>query len=435
LAKGKAWVVAVDMGYGHQRAAYPFKDLAIDRIINANSDRLLSAWELRAWRRYQSFYEGVSRLSSIPFVGPFIFNAYDRLQRISDFYPFRDLSRPNLAALICRRLIEKKGLNKSMMNYLRDADKSAPLITTFFFTALAAEHAGIREVYCVVTDSDISRIWVGADPKKSRIKYLAPCEQASKRLKEYGVSDDRILLTGFPLPKENTGTGSLYTLKADLGKRLANLNPGGRHRNLYYKLARQVLGRHYKNKAKRALTITFCVGGAGAQTVLGFKVLKSLSAKIKDGSVCLNISVGTRLEVLEYFKSKIHKLGLEGRLGSGVKIIFALSKQEYFKQFNESLRTTDVLWTKPSELSFYTALGLPIIIAPPIGAHEFRNQRWLVELGSGFVQENPEFAAEWLMDLVISGKLADAAIKGFIEAPKSGALEIESIVFASKRRR
>ena len=26
--QSKAWVVAVDMGYGHQRAAYPLKDIA-----------------------------------------------------------------------------------------------------------------------------------------------------------------------------------------------------------------------------------------------------------------------------------------------------------------------------------------------------------------------------------------------------------------------
>ena len=28
----KAWVISVDMGYGHQRAAYPLKDIAYERI-------------------------------------------------------------------------------------------------------------------------------------------------------------------------------------------------------------------------------------------------------------------------------------------------------------------------------------------------------------------------------------------------------------------
>ena len=38
----KAWVISVDMGYGHQRAAYPLRDIAFERIITANSDRPLS---------------------------------------------------------------------------------------------------------------------------------------------------------------------------------------------------------------------------------------------------------------------------------------------------------------------------------------------------------------------------------------------------------
>ena len=33
----KAWVVAVDMGYGHQRASYPLKRIAFGgKVINAN---------------------------------------------------------------------------------------------------------------------------------------------------------------------------------------------------------------------------------------------------------------------------------------------------------------------------------------------------------------------------------------------------------------
>ena len=34
----QAWVVAVDMGYGHQRAAYPFRDIAYEGIITGVTD-------------------------------------------------------------------------------------------------------------------------------------------------------------------------------------------------------------------------------------------------------------------------------------------------------------------------------------------------------------------------------------------------------------
>ena len=97
------------------------------------------------------------------------------------------------------------------------------------------------------------------------------------------------------------------------------------------------------------------------------------------------------------------------------------------------LHTTDILWTKPSELSFYTALGLPIIIAPPIGAQEYYNKKWLMNIGSGFPQEKPEYTAEWLADWLESGRLAEAAFEGFLEAPSLGTYNIEKVVFSRRR--
>ena len=35
--KAKSWVIAADMGYGHQRTAYPLRDMVPDKfVINAN---------------------------------------------------------------------------------------------------------------------------------------------------------------------------------------------------------------------------------------------------------------------------------------------------------------------------------------------------------------------------------------------------------------
>ncbi len=72
--------------------------------------------------------------------------------------------------------------------------------------ALAADYAGRRDVFCVITDSDINRVWVANDPKKSRINYLAPTALSRVRLLQYGVADQRIFVTGFPLPEENLAT-------------------------------------------------------------------------------------------------------------------------------------------------------------------------------------------------------------------------------------
>ena len=43
--KHKAWIISADMGYGHQRAAYPLKDIAYERIINSNSDKIVTPHE------------------------------------------------------------------------------------------------------------------------------------------------------------------------------------------------------------------------------------------------------------------------------------------------------------------------------------------------------------------------------------------------------
>ena len=98
--------------------------------------------------------------------------------------------------------------------------------------------------------------------------------------------------------------------------------------------------------------------------------------------------------------------------------------ESYFDLFNQCLQTTDILWTKPSELSFYCALGIPIIMTPAIGPQEKFNRRWLRETGAGIKQRNPEFTHQWLFDLLNKGRLAEAAWLGFLKARKYGTYNI-----------
>jgi len=92
------------------------------------------------------------------------------------------------------------------------------------------------------------------------------------------------------------------------------------------------------------------------------------------------------------------------------------------------LRKTDILWTKPSELSFYSALGIPIIAAPPLGSQERANLRWLLKSGYGTFQENPKYTREWLFDWLEKGYLAEAAFEAFLEGEREGTFEIERII-------
>ena len=104
----------------------------------------------------------------------------------------------------------------------------------------------------------------------------------------------------------------------------------------------------------------------------------------------------------------------------------------YFKAFNQALRSTDILWTKPSELTFYSGLGLPILMAEPIGSQEDYNRDWLLAIGAGIDAPDPLYVDEWLFDWLDSGWLAEAAMQGFLDAPKMGAYHIENIVLYNK---
>src|SRR5882672_8246055 len=97
MEEKQAWVVAVDMGYGHQRAAYPLRHLSpTGKVLIANNYKGIHKKDYRIWHETESFYNFVSRFVGIPFVGQFLFDMFDKFQRIKEFYPRRDLSAPNL---------------------------------------------------------------------------------------------------------------------------------------------------------------------------------------------------------------------------------------------------------------------------------------------------------------------------------------------------
>ena len=429
----KAWVVSVDMGYGHQRAAFPLKDIAFERIITANSDRIISPRERRIWKFSRVFYETVSRLRAIPVLGRLTFGLYDKLQHIGPFYPFRVDHHPTLSVLQVKNWIVHRGLCSSLIDYVRK--EKLPFIATHFIPALAAEYLGLDEVYCVVTDTDINRVWVSDKPAASKITYLASSRHAVMRLRAYGVPDERIVLTGFPLPKENIGGLGKKTLKQDLADRLPNLDPKRKFLTEERAVILQHLGpRGIKRKSSHPLTLTYMVGGAGALAEIGVQIVASLKDRILKGEMSVNLAAGTRLDVAAYFKKELKLIGIDSETCENVRIRFAIDKRTYFASASEALRTTDILWTKPSELSFYTALGLPIIIAPAVGAQEVFNKEWLIHIGSGFEQEDPRYTNDWLFYVLESGKYAEAAWHGFMEAPCLGTYSIEDVVFHKGQR-
>ena len=111
-----------------------------------------------------------------------------------------------------------------------------------------------------------------------------------------------------------------------------------------------------------------------------------------------------------------------------LRVIYDDNKDGYFQKFCKIMRDTDILWTKPSELSFYSGLGIPIILAPTIGSQEVYNRKWLYEVQAAIQQEDPKYANEWLFDLLLEGRLAESAWDGFIKARKYGTYRIIEVL-------
>jgi hypothetical protein len=425
-----AWVVAADMGFGHQRAVYPLRSIAQGGIISVGENDAASAIERQLWRRLLRIYESFSRAWSIPIVGRYIFGILDAFLRIPTFYPLRNLSRSTFQVDLLESFI-KKGLCEGMLERIKE--KRLPLVTSFYAPAIAADRSGVEKIYCIICDADLNRVWVARDPSESRIAYFAPCGRVVQRLKAYGVPDDRIFLTGFPLPPELVGGTDMATLKSDLGQRLFYLDPRKRFWPRYGVNVKHFLGaKHCTFKGDRILTITYSVGGAGALKELGAKIAGSLKEQILAGKVRLNLAAGTKDAVKRYYNDVKADIS---RSCDGIQVISADTLDEYFSKFNAALRTTDILWTKPSELSFYAGLGIPIISTAALGSQETFNRKWLLDLQAGIRQENPEFTHQWLMDLLNKGRLAEAAWAGFLKARKLGTYRIIEVLQTGTMKR
>lgn len=418
-------LVAVEMGYGHLRAAYPLADELGVPVLECDRPPVASPEEQERWRRTRSSYELVSRASEVPLLGQSLRRLLDAVTHIPHLYPSRDLSQATLAV----RTLEgmwRRGLGSGLVHYLREHD--ATLVTTFYAPAIMADLHGLSRIVCVVTDSDLNRVWAPRHAADTRIHYCVPCERAGRRLRAYGVPRERLHETGFPLPPELLGGTGLPALRRNLAARLVRLDPKGVFREQAGQELDHFLGGLPDGEEGRPPRLTFAIGGAGAQLGLARSILTSLREAIGNGQIQLSLVAGVRTKVAEELHRTIRAAGLDGLPGRDLEVVHEGAFEPYYRRFNALLAETDILWTKPSELSFYGALGIPLVFSWPIGAHERYNRRWALHRGAGFKQENPRFAWDWLREWLREGTLAAAAWSGYQRLPKFGTYRILDVV-------
>jgi len=390
-------VATVTMGYGHLRAARALADHLGAELVEVDRAPWAGSSEQRGWRAARRTYEALSRASQVPVAGRPFLALLDRLTAIGAGPPHR----PPPSVRFLRRQVEN-GLGAAMVERL--ARTGRRLVTTFYVPAVVADHHRMP-ADCVVTDTDLHRIWVPAEPAGSRIRYLAPSDAAVARLASYGVAPDRVVATGFPLPDS---LASAAAADAALAQRRGRIER-----------ARRGVG---------TLHLTFAVGGAGAQARRAHGLLRAVRPQLRAGRLRVTLVAGTRGELARRFRRWAREETPEGYRDGVVDVLEGRDFGAYYERFNRLLSTTDLLWTKPGELVFYAALGLPLLLDRPVGRHEHANLRWAVDAGAAAPAPRPEAAAEWLGDGVAAGTLEAMAEAGFGRLPRDGARRIAEVV-------
>lgn len=438
-------VVSMAMGYGHLRAAHALADALGTEVLHADRPPLAEPQEERLWAAARRLYEWASRTSQLRWIGGPLRRLLDAVTHIPRFEPDGDHSAATRSVRALGRLVDR-GLGHELARRL--TERGAPLLTTHFAPAVAAdEHrrglaaagAGPNEgvanalpaIHCVVTDADLARAWVGRRPAETGVTYLVPSRRAMQRLRAYGVPTDQVEKTGFPLPDELLGGPDLAVLRRNLAARMVRLDPRGTFRRLLGPEVESFLGPLPEAaQAGRAPHLAFVVGGAGAQADLAEPLLTALAEPLAAGRLSLTLVAGTRREVADEFHRAARRHGLEpegveesGGDGS-LHVLWEPTVDAYFRRFNRLLAATDLLWTKPSELTFFAALGLPLVFTRPVGVQERHNRRWAEHHRAALRAPDPRHAAERLDAWLADGSLATTAWNGFLHLPKLGLYRI-----------
>lgn len=433
--KSPAWVVTLQMGLGHMRAAYPLQDIAHGGLVLYGTKDTCDEKELKTWKKMLGIYYFFSNAKKIPLIGSYLQGLLDKLEEIIPPYPRIDSSKPDFTAKMTDKFI-RAGLCRNILELVKT--HRLPVVSTYFATGIAIDLFDQRnDNYMVVTDTDIARSWAPYDGKKSSIIYCSPSMPATRRLISYGVRPENIRQTGFPLPKNNIGTqADAKILKEDLFKRLIRLDPKG----VFYGRMKDTVRLHLKkslpqpsSKKKDPFTILFAIGGAGAQYEMVEAMLPALKSKIQKGEVKFLLSCGANTPTANRFKETVEKLGMGDLFGKSIDVVYDPNALKYFEKFNAAIRNVDIIWTKPSELVFYAGLAIPILCAPCIGPHEHLNQEWVTDLGAGVgMPADASLCDQWISDMIDEGRFAQAAWNGFVNVPRNGTFNIEKLVKTGK---
>ena len=405
------------MGYGHLRPARALAARLGTTVMHADREPLADREERRAWARSRSFYE-----SSQPRLG-------SALGRLADPTPCSTrsptsrrcirfaISRRRRSACGARTLRAARVSAASLVAYL--ADRDMQLLTTFYSPAVLADFHGYDRIFCIVTDSDVNRVWAPINPGRARSatsrRAAASCAAAC-----YGVNKAQIEFTGFPLPHSLVGGP---TRRAE--RNLARASPGSITKAFSAAIRTRLRALGPLPSRCRPPHLVFAVGGAGAQAELPALSCRACDRRCSSGRLRLTLVAGVARDALQAARGAMSTArGFRASSGSNLDILFEPETRRLLRSLRRAARARRCLWTKPSEMVLYAGLGLPLLLTKPIGIHENYNRRCARENGAALKQRDPRTIGERLRELLDDGNLAAAAWAGYRRLPHLGLYRI-----------
>jgi len=371
----------IRMGYGHYRIA-----MAVASAAN-------SMGYTPYWFDLNSFKETtggkiIHHLNSLYSLGSRLSQKYSLFNK---FY-WEPLNSKGFKKLSYNSQDQKT--SELMTPIFKNIPKDMPFIATHVWPAQAAVHARMKKVVNVIPDN-----WpMALHLSEGSIHTLqTPSSYLGYRTLK-GMDGNKVLK---PIPEDEI----YYTGHYVDHELVSNIDKDCKKR----------LKRIKENRPKRIL---LSVGGAGAQKEIFEEIIKHLLPIIQNHEAVLYINIGDHVMVWEDLKKSIPELeekttlhwnnwdkthefaqkSLERKV-SGIHLFYNKDIFPAVYGTNLLMRSSDILITKPSELSFYP---VPKLLIKRIGGHEKWGAVRASEIGDGTLECETTDKSLQMLDLIFN---------------------------------
>lgn len=306
-----------------------------------------------------------------------------------------------------------------MVPLFNDLPKDVPYIATHVWPSQAAIHAGLKNVVNAIPDN-----WPMALHLSEGALHTVQTPSSFFGYRTLrGFNDDKVLN---PMGKNDLVYTGHYVdhemvsnIEVDCKKRLDRL------------------------QNKKPLRFLLSIGGAGAQGDYFASLIKKLIPLVKENRATLYLNIGDYFSTWDMFKSKIPGLEslaqlhfddwnqtvkfaqdalddveCEKNVSKGIHVFCHKDIFAAVYATNLLMRCSDVLMTKPSELSFYP---VPKLMIQHVGGHEKWGAIRSAEIGDGTPEcPNVEYACHMIEQMVDCPDLLIGMNNAIISAKKSG---------------